>query len=661
MSEQQSDLFPEFPPVSREAWEEVIKGDLKGADYTDKLRWKSGEGVAPLPFYRREDLPREGPQTVDNRPGWSLVEEIYEQDPAEANDAARRALSRGAEALRFHLRLETLDGMLGGDQSGLALRGQDDMDRLLEEIDPRKTPLHFDAAIASPAVLAMVRNTLDRRGTDLKAARLTLLHDPVSWALEHGRLPMEGEAPHRSSAALLEAAEQWGLDRLRCLGVDARIYHRAGASAAQELGWGVAAAGEYLAHLGEEGLAPGAVAPRIHFCLSAGSAYFIEMAKFRALRLLWHNLCRAWDIDQPPHAFLTAETSSWNKTLYDPHTNMLRTTTEGMSAALAGADALVVQPYDESIGRPDDFSRRIARNSQIIMKEEAYLDRVADPSAGSYYIEHLTEELAERAWEHFREVEAQGGLLKAVEGGFLQAAAGESREERDRAVAFGKRVFVGTNHYPDPDGEAGERAAGRGHRTVSVAPSEEAPKPDPDRLVPSMAECLLEGAGMGDLATSLLDAGRQKIAPLRPYRGAEAFEELRLATEAAGRAPSVLTLPLGDRRMRKARSSFAVNLLGCAGYEIEDPIGFESADEAVEAVRDAAPDVAVLCSSDEAYAELLPAVAGELRALENPPLLVLAGRPETVPDPDLADLFIHARSNVLQTLRECHRRLGIAP
>lgn len=160
MSERQDNLFPEFPPVSREAWEEVIRGDLKGADYTEKLRWESGEGVAPLPFYRREDLPEEGPQAVDARSGWSVVEQIYDQDPAKANASARRALAGGAEALRFHLRLEVLDGALGGDLSGLALQSQRDMDRLLEGIPLEDTPLHFDASLASPAVLAIDRKSV---------------------------------------------------------------------------------------------------------------------------------------------------------------------------------------------------------------------------------------------------------------------------------------------------------------------------------------------------------------------------------------------------------------------------------------------------------------------------------------------------------------------
>lgn len=654
-----SDLFPEFPPVPREEWEAVIEKDLNGADYTEKLRWNTGEGLAPLPFYRREDL-EEDENREPLRPSgdWTIAQQIYSRQVEEANRESRQALEGGAGALRYQMRIEALAGALGGDMSGLPLRSQKDLENLLDGIPLPETPLHFDASMASPALLAMVRNELDRRNGNPAELRLTLLHDPFAFMLEEGHLPREGESPTASSGQLLQYTREEGLARTRCLGVDLRLCSRAGGTLVQELSLALSTASGYLARLSGEGFKPSDIAAAVHFCFPVGSLYFPEIAKFRALRILWQNLCRAYGVEKVPPALIHAESSTWNKTLYDPHTNLLRNATEGMSAALAGCDTLVLHPFDHPFGETDTFSRRISRNAQVIMKEEAHLDKVADPSAGSWYVERLTSELAKKAWRQFREIEQQGGLLQSIRDGFVQSAIRASREERDRAIAFRKRVFVGTNRYPNTGEEAKTRTPGA-HSTVSISAGEEEYEIDSGRLVASMAEALKEGAGMGDLAGYMLNAGRQETGTLNPYRGAEAFEAIRLATERHERTPMVLTLPLGNRKARKARSSFAVNMLGCAGYDIEDPLGFDTVEEALERVRETGPDLAVLCSSDREYPQLAGEIVAGLDEMEEPPLLVLAAPPEDRYRKLGIEHYIHARCNVLETLYKFQNILGV--
>lgn len=395
-----------------------------------------------------------------------------------------------------------------------------------------------------------------------------------------------------------------------------------------------------------------------------GSSYFLEIAKFRAVRILWKMITDAYGADQPDTftAYLHGRSSGWNKTLFDPHTNMLRTTTEGMSAAIAGCDSVTLDPFDSTYRQPDDFSQRMAQNTQTILKEEAYLNKVEDPAAGSYYIEVLTDKIAQAAWECFREIEQQGGFLKSVRGGYVQTAIEESREERDRAIASRGRVFVGTNKYANAEEQApksGDPAFG----TVSLKSSEKSVYVDTDNLIESMAESLEDGALLGDLMPVLMEQSKHDIRPIRTYRGTQAFEELRMATHQHDTTPTVLTLPVGDKKVRKARSSFAVNFFSCAGYDIKDPIGFDSVEEAAEAVEEQQPDIVVLCSSDKEYEQLVPQLCDRLVKLNNKRLIVVAGNPKEKLDSYSSlgvDAFIHKQANVLDTLEWFQEKLNIS-
>lgn len=669
MTENKDRFFDEFPPVSTEEWEEAIKKDLRGADYKEQLRWETGEGFDILPFYRKEDIQDGRAKTPiltahkkeANR--WQICAPIFEKEIEDARDSMHRALERGADALEFTFQIKSTSGMLGGDLDGTSVQSQNSFEKLLSDVNLSGTHLVFDSAMASPIYLAMLQN-LEAESKFGEALSAIFSYDPFVYVARKGQLPKRKEFLENEITDLVNSAAD--SEGIKPLSADGRFWHNAGGTIVQELGLSLASASEYLALLTDRGVDTDTAARSMNFMLATGSKYFPEIAKFRALRLLWKQLLQAYETDDEIPAYIHAETSLWNKTVYDPYVNMLRSTTEGMSAAIGGIDSLTVHPFDRIFESPDDFSERIARNSQIIMREESYFDKVTDPAAGSYYIEKLTDTIAEKAWSLFQEIEMEGGLLKSLQNGTVQVALENSRQQRDRQIATRKRVFVGTNQYPNA-GEAvtEEKELGNEFATVSLKSNDYEFTPDDlgAALMASLRKALREGAALGDLVPKLFqeDWSKQNYRTVQEYRGSEAFEELRLATEKHPERPKVLTLPLGNKKMRKARSSFTSNFFACAGYKIEDPIGFESVDEAVEAVKEQAPDIAVICSSDEEYRQLVPELCGKIGHLDEQPVMVLAGRPKELDQyrQDGIAEFIHARSNVLETLKEFHSKLGI--
>jgi methylmalonyl-CoA mutase len=321
-----------------------------------------------------------------------------------------------------------------------------------------------------------------------------------------------------------------------------------------------------------------------------------------------------------------AETSTFNLTLFDAHVNLLRTQTEAMSAALAGVDSMTVTPFNKTYETPDDFSERIARNQQLLLKEESHFDKVVDPAAGSYYIENLTVAIAQQAWNIFLKVEEEGGFLSAVKEGRVQNDINESGKARHIAVSKRKEILLGTNQYPNFN------ELSNGKRPVEQ-------------------KCCCGG---GDKEQSC----EKTIETLNFDRAASEFEALRLQTEASGKRPKAFMLTIGNLAMRQARAQFSCNFLACAGYQVIDNLGFPTVEEGVEAAMKAGADIVVLCSSDDEYAEYaVPA----FKAVGDRAIFIVAGAPECMEDLKAAGIehFIHVRVNVLDTLKEFNAKLGI--
>jgi len=345
----------------------------------------------------------------------------------------------------------------------------------------------------------------------------------------------------------------------------------------------------------------------------------MEIAKFRAARLLWAKIVEAYDPNSKVIMNIHAETISWNMTVYDSFVNILRSTSEAMSAGIAGIDSMTVIPYNSIYEPANKLSERIARNTQIILQEESYMDKVIDPSAGSYYIESLTDAIISEGWKLFCEVESKGGYIAAFKSGFVQSRIKEVAQKRELNIATRREVLLGTNQYPDWN-----------EKRNSAPLTEERCSCSKDR--DSVAESL-------------------KI-----IRGSAAFEEIRLKTDLSGKTPKVFMLTIGHLAMRLARSQFACNFFACAGFEVIDNKGFKTIEEGVKEAISKKADIVVLCSSDEEYATLAPVC---FENLGNKAIFVVAGLPACAEELKAKGIkyFIHVRSDMLETLKEFQKIL----
>ena len=621
MAERKEKLFSDFSPVSTEQWIEKATADLKGADFEKKLVWRTNEGFSVKPFYRKEDL--EGLKTTDALPGefpylrgtrknnvWMVRQDIAVDDAKEANRKALDILMKGVDSIGFSVKAKDLSGEY--------------IETLLDGIMAESVELNFSTCQGHTVELArLLVAYFQKKGCNLEALRGSVNYDPMNKMLKKGK---DLSAFAATAKELVETLRP--LPGYKCICVNALTLNNAGAYIYQELGYALAWGNEYLAQLADAGIPVDEAARRIKFNFGVGSNYFMEIAKFRAARMLWADIVKQYQpaCDCSCKMAAHAETSSYNLTLFDSYVNLLRTQTEAMSAALAGVDSITVAPFDKVYEAPNEFSERLARNQQLLLKEESHFDKVVDPAAGSYYIENLTVSIAREAWKVFLAVEDEGGFLSAVQAGKVQAVVNESGKKRHEAVSKRKEVLLGTNQYPNFN----ERAEGK----------------------QPLAHACCCGGGHKEHACE------KPIATLNFDRAASEFEALRLQTEASGKRPKAFMLTVGNLAMRQARAQFSCNFFACAGYEVIDNLGFPSVEEGVDAAMKAGADIVVLCSSDDEYAEYaVPA----FRALAGRALFVVAGAPQCMDDLKAAGIehFIHVRVNVLETLKEFNVKLGI--
>ncbi|WP_297720091.1 methylmalonyl-CoA mutase small subunit [uncultured Porphyromonas sp.] len=619
MKEKREKLFSEFPPVSNEEWMEVVTRDLKGAPFEKKLVWRTKEGFNVQPFYRAEDI--EHLPTKDVLPGqfpyvrgtktdnkWLIRQDVSVQgNIQQLNTNIKCLMERGANSVGLHfvdecVNAATIQEMLAGI----------DLDKLEINLYSRR-----DLTVQ---LIEATKVALKALGADLGKVRGSFGFNPFRHTLGAGVRWSEWV---EASVEVLKAAEP--LTQFSCLTFQSVDLVNAGAYIYQEIGYALAAGADILTKVSEKsGKSISEVAERIRFDMGIGSNYFMEIAKFRAIRWLWALIVRSNDekaTDRATKAVVHAETSKWNKTIYDAYVNLLRTMTETMSATIAGVHSVTVNPFDKHFNpKGSDFSRRIARNQQLLLKEESHFDKVVDPAGGSYYIEHLTQSIAEQGWKLFLEVDEQGGFAKLANEGKIQEAVNASNDARHKAVATRRENLLGTNIFPN----------------FTETSTEETRVIDNSKI---------EG---------------KEVTALDKRRGASDFEELRLATEASGKTPKVFMLTIGNLAMRLARSQFSSNFFAVAGYKLIDNLGFETVQEGVDAARKAGADIVVLCSSDDEYAEYGPQA---YEALKGEIPLVIAGAPACMEELQAKGIeyFVHVKANVLETMQKFNELMGIKP
>jgi len=625
MGEQKKKLFGEFPPVSTSDWEALIEKDLKGADFEKKLVWKTREGFNVKPYYRDEDL--QGIDAAATLPGafpfvrgnkvkgndWYIRQNIRVNKVEAANKKALDILMKGVNSLGFVL----------DDNKEYS---KEDLDGLCRNIFAEIVELNFVCGRQAENIAGLYLDLIQQYNRDFRKVHGSVNFDPLGRLVIKGNYYDSFDEDFERCRRLINLTAN--LPNFSVITVNGRNFHHAGSSIVQELAFSLAAGTEYLTQLSERGLSVDEVATGMRFNFSIGSDYFMEMARIRAARQLWANIVKAYgpSSDDIARMSIHSETASWNITVYDPYVNMLRTTTESMSAAIAGVDSHIVRPFDGAFSKPDEFSERIARNQQLLLKEEAYLDKVADPAAGSYYIESLTDKMVQEAWKIFLEIEEKGGYIEAVKSGYIQHKVRENAEAMDKAIATRNMSLLGTNQYPN--------------FTERI-----------EKYIPAEV-----------FKPSVFTEKDAIVETLTPYRGSQAFEVLRKKTDDYSREnerPAVFMFTYGNLTMRIARAQFAGNFFAVAGFDLIDNLGFKTIDDGVQAAIESKAGIVVICSSDDEYASIAPEIC---KKLKDHAIVVLAGYPKDIIE-DLKQAgikhFIHMHSNVLESLQEIQQELGI--
>ncbi|MBC5773866.1 methylmalonyl-CoA mutase small subunit [Pontibacter sp. KCTC 32443] len=596
-------LFSEFTPATAADWEERARKDLRDTPL-EQLTWHTYEGIDVKPYYTKEDVQQL--PALQQKPGtypylrgsktdantWQNIQEIkVDGDSNAAIDKAADALSRGADGVHFIL----------------PHPDHFDIVYLLGKIDLNK---HF--------VAYTLPNKLDHFPNRLysKLAANQVSPQKLRGFIKYDPMTAKGELSREENKAIVEvlnlakeSPEFYGIT------ISGTNFSSIGASATQEIAYTLSAAVAYMHRLTNAGESAESVLQDMQFHMAAGTNYFFEIAKLRAMRLLWAAVVDAYMAPPSLAARLRihSSTSSWYQTTLDPYVNMLRVTTEAMSAVIAGADSLTVSPFDSTFRSSEEFSERIARNVSIILKEEAYLDKAIDPAAGSYYLESLTNQLATKAWELFQEVEAKGGFEAAYESGFILGSITEVSRRKFRDIATGRMVLVGTNKYPNP---------------------KEKIDFDPEELIQSH-----------EFDTT---------------RAAYPTEVMRMATELhlrkRLRRPKVIVAVIGDAEKRQVNASFAKEFFSCAGFDTEMQ-QYNSVEEASDKLQSTAAEVLVVASSEAAY---IREFGPRLRSHHAKPTMILADNPQHMKDEMIAngyDEFIFEDCDMKSILDLVHRKL----
>ena len=607
-------LFPEFPPVPTEKWEEVITADLKGADYERKLVWRTGEGFNVRPYYRAENL--EGIQFLGSQAGefpfvrgtrthnrWHVHQTVAVECPKEANAEALKLLNSGVDSLGFSIAKEGFTAA--------------DLDELLREISIPAVELTF-CGVQTGNVAGLVLDKLEKEGL-MADAHVAFCIDPLVKGLSQKGdfCSPDGEKCFAKIVSLIERTREY--KHIRIVTVSAGIFSNAGSTIVEELAFALSAGNDYLARLTDAGVDADTAARKLRFSFSVTSNYFMEIAKFRAARMLWANIVKGYAPAKncACKMMIHARTADWNQTVYDPYVNMLRGTTEAMSATIAGVHSLEVTPFDAAFENATEFSKRIARNVELLLKNESHFDQVVDPAGGSYYVENLTQSIAAEAWKLFLEIEEKGGYTAAYKAGFVKERIAASAAAKDKAIATRRQTLLGANQYPN---------------FTEVA----------DKAI--TAEAVTRKQAEGNT--------------LAPYRGAMAFEEMRLHVDRSGKQPKAFMLTCGSLAMARARAQFSCNFFGCAGIRVQDNTFFKSIEEGAKAALESKAEIVVVCAADDDYAEAAPKVK---ELLGGKAILVVAGAPACMPELEAQGItnFINVKSNVLETLKFYLKEMGI--
>ena len=685
-------FFAEFGQPTLEQWKEEAERTLKGAPLDKKTLTKTYEGITLKALYTGDDLKGllhmgslpgfapyvRGARAQGNLKPWLVAQEITQPTPEAFNQVAKEELAKGSTALNLAVDSPTSlgqnpdqagEGMVG--RGGLSLCTLDDMQTALTGIDLAAQPLLLHAGACALPLAGMFLALGKMPGGVIGA-------DPLGELAQNGELPL----PYGKALAAMAGLAKWAAlngDELRTVIASSRPYHEAGASAVEELAFALATAVEYVRGLTEAGMSAEDACCQIIFVVPVGANFFMEIAKLRALRAIWAQAADAFGAR--PHggrALIHARTSSYTKTVYDPYVNLLRNTTEAFAAACGGAGSLHVTHFDEPVRPADEFSRRVSRNLQVVLQKESHLTIPIDPGGGSWYLETLTHQLGRAAWALFQKIEVAGGMAQALEKGLPQKICADTAAARAKNLGTRKDKVVGTNQYANlaevkltPDG-TDYAAITKQRLDDTKAAKSDVPEIDPadPGAIEAAAEAFKNGASLNAVAAAggMGSGGGKSVTPLRRRRAALDYENLRTAMAAhkakTGKAVPIFLANLGPIAQHKPRADFSSGFFTVGGFEMLSNPGFDTPEAAAEAALASGANIMVVCSTDAAYPEAVPALCKAVKAAKPEAYIILAGLPakehaEAYTRAGLDD-FISIKSDCYEMLKKLQEREGVS-
>ncbi len=702
MPQQLSEKFnitDDFSPVAYQQWRELVDASLKEASFDKKLVTHTYEQIHVQPLYTRDDavgsdalgMPGMPPFIRGATPlssvltGIDLRQEHAHPDTEITRQAIHDDLQGGATSLNLRWDAAARRGLDPDDEhasgltatDGIMVFNVDDLVQMFTEVQLTGVPIGVDAGSAFLPVAGLMVGLWDRKHVPRNKIRAAFNADPLATLAREGQLPV---APEVALASMGDLA-QWTVSHLplsTAVGVDSSVYHDAGANAAQDIAFSMATAVTYLREMTSAGIDLDAAARQILFRMHLGTHHFLAIAKIRAARRLWSRIvqvCGGQEASGAMHMHIAASQRVF--TQRDPYVNLLRNTVAAFAAAIGGAHVYTSVPFDASTGFPNAFSRRVARNTVLVLQEESHLHRVVDAAGGSWFLDQLTEQLADKAWAVFQDTEQQGGMLAALESGWAAEQIDAAFAPRAKDIARRKEGITGVSEFPDVSEKPAERdppnavelretAVTRvmsSRKPLQQVTTEDAPTSQTERMI----ELAAQGATIGQMAANLgFDAQPpERLNPLPVRSFAAPFEELRDASDewqaAVGKRPQVFLANLGPVSHHTARATYSKNFFEAGGFEVITNQGFPDAKAAAEAFVNSGALIAVICSSDKLYPDLVPEAARLLKEV-GARIVILAGAPrEHVDEWQEAgvDRFIFMGCDVLSTLRDLLEEIGV--
>lgn len=709
--------FDEFTPPTYDEWVEACNALLKGKPFDKIMYTKTYEGITFAPIYTWKTGPdaQQDILPTDNYPGmgdflrgqrvngykeqpWGIAQACDETLPKENNELLKHEIDRGSTVYNVRVDSATLDGVDVMDakepgDTGVSITTLEDMHTLLSDLDLEHIPFMMYAGTSSLGLLALTAAAVRAQGKKISAVEGVIGANPLAQLAKNGCNAISLKESYDEMAECIRWTRK-NAPKLRTIMVRSDVFSRGGAQAVQETAYTFAMAVEYIREMLKRGLSIHDIAQSIYFGFNVGATFFIEIAKLRAARVVWANIMEAFGAEEEDRAMkIHARPALFTKTIFDAGVNMLRNTTEAFSAVVGGVDTYENAPYDDTVRKGDEFSRRIARNLQIMLQEEFGMLRPIDPAGGSWAIEALTKQMAEKIWAEFQVIESKGGMTKALEEGYPQQEIAKVLAERFKNLDFRKDSAVGNNMYPNMAEELLEpRPEDTEALRKELADGVAAYRADQDLAERAKKLSELKNAGEGEMVDRAIDAfaagatigeireitgmgeGSVSVEAIAPHRWTERYEALRFDTEKfkkeTGENVEIFLANMGKIPQHKARADFSTSFLQVGEFNVHLNDGFQDdetmsgIDKCAKAAAEFPYDAAVICSTDATYPDIVPELAPKLKAaLPKGAVLFLAGAaPKDLEEKYRAagvDDFISVKANCYEILRMLQKKKGM--